>query len=57
MLENVTKEQWREFDEDGFVSLGIALSASELRSLSDRLDAIMLGEVDLAYDRLLMQVE
>ena len=57
MLDTVTDAQWREFDANGVVSLGVALSPTELRALSDRLDAIMLGEVGDPFERMLMQLE
>jgi hypothetical protein len=59
MLDTVTEEQWREFDAHGVVSLGVALSPAELGAISERLDAIMLGEVGDPYpfDRMLMQLE
>jgi hypothetical protein len=57
MLDTVTEAQWREFDANGVVSLGVALSPTELRALSDRLDAIMLGEVGDPFERMLMQLE
>lgn len=59
MLDTVTTEQWREFDAHGVVSLGVALSPAELGAISERLDAIMLGDVGDPYpfDRMLMQVE
>ena len=34
MLDTVTEAQWREFDANGVVSLGVALSPTELRALS-----------------------
>ena len=57
MLDTVTEAQWREFDANGVVSLGVALSPTELCALSDRLDAIMLGEVGDPFERMLMQLE
>ena len=51
MLETVTEEQWREFEANGVVSLGVALEPGELASLSERLDALMLQKVDAPYDR------
>jgi phytanoyl-CoA hydroxylase len=59
MLDTVTEEQWREFDANGVCSLGVALTSAELQAISDRLDAIMLGEVGDPYpfDRMLMQLE
>lgn len=59
MLDTVTEEQWREFDAKGVCSLGVALTPEELQAISDRIDAIMLGEVGDQYpfDRMLMQVE
>eukprot|EP01052_Picozoa_sp_SAG31_P051644 SAG31_NODE_12362_length_947_cov_1.402123_1_plen_169_part_00 len=60
MLDTVTEDQWREFDANGVCSLGVALTPAELRAISDRIDAIMLGEVggdEYPFDRMLMQLE
>ena len=58
MLETVTEAQWREFDANGVVSLGVALGEAELQTLSRRLDDIMLGKVDdVDFSRLIMQRE
>ena len=56
MLDTVTEAQWREFDANGVVSLGVALSPTELRALSDRLDAIMLGDVGDPFERMLCTI-
>jgi hypothetical protein len=47
---------WAGFDRDGVVRLG-RLSADFVQQLQARIDAIMLGEAALDYDRLMMQLD
>lgn len=49
-----TGDQWACFEEQGFVTLG-RVEAGSLRKLKDRIEAIMRGEAEIDYDRLLMQ--
>ena len=51
----LTAEQWQQYDQNGFLRLGKLLTDQELQDLQDRIDAIMLGQVDVAYDQMLMQ--
>ena len=44
-LERLTCEQWRQFEEDGFLRLGQLCSPTVLEGLRSRIDAIMLGEI------------
>ena len=50
-------ELWHQFEEEGYVILGDILSSMDLRALQDRIDAIMVGEADVDYDRMLMQLD
>jgi hypothetical protein len=56
MLSFITDAQWQEFEELGYLKIG-RLEDTELRKLQDEIDAIMLGEAPLDYDRLLMQLD
>jgi hypothetical protein len=51
----LTSEQWKEFDENGFLILTSLLQPLELEQLNKRLDDIMLGKV--LYPSLLMQID
>jgi len=53
----VTDAQWRQFEQDGYLNLGKVLSDEDLAGLQRRIDEIMLGEADVDYDRLLMQLD
>jgi phytanoyl-CoA hydroxylase len=53
----ITPEMWDSYERDGFLRLGKVLSNEDLKALQDRIDAIMLGEADVDYDRLLMQLD
>ena len=58
MVEAPTPEQWRQFDDEGFCTLGVALGPAALATLSGRLDAIEAGVArGVDYNRLLMQTE
>ena len=52
----LTEEQWQQYERDGFLRLGKLLAGEELQGLQDRIDAIMLGEADVAYHQMLMQL-
>ena len=54
---HLSEEQWAQYHRDGFVKLGRVLNDDALEALQNRIDAIMLGEADLDYDRLLMQLD
>jgi ectoine hydroxylase-related dioxygenase (phytanoyl-CoA dioxygenase family) len=53
----LTDEQWRQYEEQGYLRLGRTLGPGELSALQERIDAIMLGTADVDYDRLLMQLD
>ena len=56
MLSPVTDLQWNEYEEQGWLKLG-RLDLPQLQKLQERIDAIMLGQADIDYDRLLMQLD
>ena len=53
----LTDAQWREYDERGYLRLGPVLNAEELAQLQSEIDAIMMGEADVDYGALLMQLD
>jgi len=53
----ITDDQWRQFEEDGYLVLGKVLSDEDLAALQKRIDEIMLGEADIDYSRILMQLD
>jgi hypothetical protein len=48
---------WQAFATDGYLRLGPLLALEELAALQQRIDDIMLGRAEIAYDRLLMQLD
>lgn len=56
MLPSLTDEKWAEYEELGYLKLG-RIDAGTLHRMQARIDAIMLGEADVAYDNLLMQLD
>lgn len=53
----ITKQQWREFDSEGYLRLGQVGTDGLLQAMQQRIDEIMLGEANLDYDRMLMQLD
>ena len=53
----LNEDQWTRYVRDGYLRLGQLLDERELTTLQDRIDAIMLGEADVNYDRMLMQLD
>lgn len=53
----LTDEQWAQYRRDGFLRLGKVLSDDELKRMQQRIDDIMLGDADVKYDRMLMQLD
>jgi phytanoyl-CoA hydroxylase len=48
---------WERFHRDGYVRLGRLLVGDDVHHLQDRINSIMLGEADVDYDRLMMQLD
>jgi phytanoyl-CoA hydroxylase len=48
---------WDRFDGEGYLRLGQLVGDDALRQLQDRIDSIMLGQADVDYDRLMMQLD
>ena len=57
MQQAITDEQWRFYQEHGYVRLGKFLSDDRLAALRQRIDDIMLGKARLDYDHMLMQID
>eukprot|EP00051_Salpingoeca_urceolata_P013079 m.163489 g.163489 ORF g.163489 m.163489 type:complete len:272 (+) comp17691_c0_seq3:46-861(+) len=55
----ITAEQWQHFDDNGYVVLEPEqiLDTKALAVLTDRIDGIMLGEADVDYGKLMMQLD
>jgi hypothetical protein len=53
----LTDAQWTQYQREGYLVLGKVLSDDRLRQLQERIDAIMLGEADVDYEHLLMQLD
>jgi len=45
MIDRLSDEQWREYEQQGYLRLGLVLDARELDALRRRIDAIILGDV------------
>ena len=52
----LTDEQWQQFNQKGYVHLGRA-EPGEVAALQRRIDQIMLGEADIDYERVMMQLD
>jgi len=52
----LTDTEWQTYRREGWLRLG-RIDAQELQALQERIDAIMLGEADIDYDRVLMQLD
>jgi ectoine hydroxylase-related dioxygenase (phytanoyl-CoA dioxygenase family) len=53
----ISDEKWDEFERRGYVKLGKVLDRDGLAELQNRIDSIMLGEAELDYSQLLMQLD
>jgi hypothetical protein len=53
----LSEEQWAQYFRDGFIRLGKVPGNDELQQLQSRINAIMLGEADVDYDKMLMQLD
>jgi hypothetical protein len=58
LVDALSGDQWKHLDEHGWVKLGRVLSATQLKVLQQRIDAIMLGKAKgLEYEKMLMQLD
>ena len=53
----LTDTQWQQYEADGYLHLGKLLTDDELAGLQQRIDQIMLGQANLDYDRMMMQLD
>src|ERR1700759_1120978 len=53
----ISDQDWKFYEDQGYLRLGKVLSDGELDALRTRIDDIMLGRADLDYNRLLMQLD
>lgn len=53
----ITRQQWDLYAEHGYLKLGRVLADDDLAALQQRIDAVMLGTADVAYDQMLMQLD
>jgi len=56
MLSFVTDAQWKEFEDLGYLKIGL-IPDTQLRKMQERIDEIMLGKAKIDYDKLLMQLD
>ena len=56
-MSDITEAQWSEFDREGYLRLGRIVPDEALKAMRTRIDEIMLGEANLDYDRMLMQLD
>ena len=53
----ITQRQWDFYQDNGYVKVGRVYSENELAALQQRIDAVMLGTAEVAYDQMLMQLD
>lgn len=56
-MNEISDEQWQAFDTQGYVRLGKIGPAEMVQAMRQRIDEIMLGDANLDYDRMLMQLD
>ena len=56
MTQQISDEQWAQFEAEGYLRLGKVIDDAELRGLQQRIDDIMLGKVKV-HDRMYMQLD
>jgi len=56
-MSDITSEQWRHFQDEGYAVLNFRPSPSQLRRMQDEIDAIMLGTTSIDLDRIMMQLD
>ena len=53
----ITLEQWEEFDQEGFLSLGQVATNKQLADMQKCINDIMLGLASVNYDQIMMQLD
>lgn len=57
MTNRISEDQWRFYEENGYVNLGKIVNDADLAALGERINDIMLGKAKLDYDQILMQLD
>jgi len=57
MTQQISEQQWQQFETEGYLHLGKVLSDEELAALQQRIDDIMMGTAPVDYDRMMMQLD
>ena len=57
MSSRISDKQWQRYEADGYLRLGKILNYEDLAALQKRIDQIMLGEAELDYDTIMMQLD
>lgn len=53
----ISEKQWQQYEQDGYLLLGKAMSDVDLHELQTRIDDIMMGRASIDYNLLLMQLD
>ena len=53
----ITLEQWEEFDQEGFLSLGQVATNKQIADMQKCINDIMLGLASVNYDQIMMQLD
>lgn len=53
----LSEEEWKHYEEEGYVVIRGFLEPEDLRALQQRIDDIMLGKAEAPYERMLMQLD
>ena len=57
-MQPINDNQWKQFEEEGYLRLGSVMDDEELATLQKRIDDIMMGKAPkLPYDQIMMQID
>lgn len=56
-MKKISEEKWQQYLQDGYLRLGCVVDALTIESLRTRIDEIMLGEAEVDYGSMLMQLD
>ena len=57
MQQNLTDQQWRTFEAQGYIRLGQVTTDEVLHGLQQRIDKIMMGTATIPYERMMLQLD
>jgi hypothetical protein len=57
MLQELSCDQWQQYEREGYLRLGRCLTDDELAAMQQRMDEIMLGAAPVDYSRMMMQLD